>query len=151
MSIFADKLLDSVKLNLREASDDFDEEIKEYIDACATDLQDVGILSYYFTGENEIDPQIKQAVKWYCRSSYGFYNADMEKYAKAYASLKATLATQKKYIDKGYEKEDLLDIKSMQEKIRKNEENIQSIQEAITPISKEEIDDLFEEAEDEQG
>lgn len=100
MSEFANKLLPKVKMTLREASSNFDDEIVSYIDTVAADLQNSGILSYYFDASRvdwEVDPQIIQAVRWYCLSVYGLYNADMEKYAKAYASLKATLATQKKY------------------------------------------------------
>lgn len=97
MRTFAENLLPRIKLTLREASSDFDEEIISYIEACVTDLQDVGILSQFFTSAAEVDPRILQAIRWYCLSVFGLYNADMEKYDKAYHSLKATLATQKKY------------------------------------------------------
>lgn len=145
MSQFADSLLNSVKLNLREAGNDFDSEIKEHIDACATDLKDAGILSFYFTGTGEIDPQIKQAVKWYCRSVYGLYNADMEKYDRAYRSLKATIATQSKYTKSDYNEEESLDLKAIQEQLKKHTEDISELKEIVKPISSEEIETLFEE------
>lgn len=97
MLTFAENLLPRIKLTLREASSDFDEEIVSYIEACATDLQDVGILSQFFDPSAPVDPKILQAIRWYCLSVYGLYNADMEKYDRAYRSLKATLATQRKY------------------------------------------------------
>jgi hypothetical protein len=97
MSDFATNLLPKIKLTLREASSDFDEEIISYIEECVTDLQNVHILSHFFDPNTPVDPQILRAIRWYCLSVYGLYNADMEKYDRAYRSLKATLATQRKY------------------------------------------------------
>lgn len=102
MSEFSSKLLSQVKKTLRETSTDFDEEISSYIEACATDLMDAGILSSFFSASDsdwECDSRILQAVRWYCLSVFGLYNADMEKYATAYNSLKATLCTQSKYTE----------------------------------------------------
>lgn len=96
MSDFASQLLDSVKVTLRVTNNDFDDEIASYIDTCAADLQNAGILSSFFVTGG--DPQITQAVRWYCLSVFGLYNADSEKYMKSYMSLKATLCTQQKYI-----------------------------------------------------
>lgn len=98
MLAFSDKLLPTIKLTLRETSTNFDDEIKSYIDTCAVDLQNAGILSSFFSSI-AVDPLILQAVRWYCLSNYGLYNADSEKYAKSYASLKATLCTQRKYTE----------------------------------------------------
>lgn len=98
MSEFAKNLLPRVKLTLREASSDFDEEIISYIETCAKDLRNAGILGSFFELDSpQVDPQILQAIRWYCLSVYGLYNSDMDKYAKAYGSLKATLATQRDY------------------------------------------------------
>lgn len=100
MSDFATRLLPQVKKTLRQASNEFDDEIGSYIDTCATDLQNTGILSSFFTPTGSVwepDMQILQACRWYALSNFGLYNADMEKYAKAYASLKATISTQRKY------------------------------------------------------
>ena len=148
MSIFADKLLDRVKLTLRRTENVYDDEIKSYIDTVADDLKDVGILSFYFDDASksnwEVDTKILQAVRWYCLSVFGLYNTDMEKYDKAYRSLKATLATQRKYTDKGYEKEDIINIRAMQEQIKKNTTEIEEIKEIVKPISDEEIGTIFE-------
>lgn len=100
MSEFSKKLLPSVRRTLRESSTEFDDEIESYIDTCATDLQNAGILSFYFDPTRDdwsLDNQILQAVRWYCLSVYGLYNTDSEKYERAYSSLKSTLATQTKY------------------------------------------------------
>ena len=138
MSAFSSKLLERVKLTLRQAGkNDFDEEIESYIDTAAEDLQDAGILPFYFDGAGDVDSRILQAVRWYCLSVFGLYNADMEKYDKAYRSLKATLATQRKYTDKGYEEKDVINIKEMQK-------DIAEIKEIIKPISEEEIGTIFE-------
>lgn len=99
MSEFAVKLLPAVKLSLRETSTDFDEEIISYIDACADNLQSSGISKSFFdvVPDQEINPQIIQAVRFYCLSNFGLYNADMEKYDRSYQSLKATLCTMSKF------------------------------------------------------
>jgi hypothetical protein len=151
MSIFADKLLDRVKLTLRRTEDIYDDEIKSYIDTVADDLKDVGILSFYFNGEGEVDTKILQAVRWYCLSVFGLYNADMEKYDKAYRSLKATLATQRKYTEKGYETEDVINIRAMQEQIQKNTKDISDLKEVVVPIPEEDITQMFEEERNEQS
>lgn len=127
MSVFSNKLLPSIKITLRVAgTTDFDEEISSYIDTAAADLMNAGILSLYFNAEREdweCDAQIKQAVRWYCLSVFGLYNADMEKYQKAYSSLKATLATQKKYRSESGASNgslDLSDLRSAIEKVQRD-------------------------------
>lgn len=100
MSAFAERLLPQVKKTLRQTGEEFDDEICSYIDTCVEDLQDVGILPSFFDPEKSVDARILQACRWYALSNFGLYNADMEKYAKAYHSLKATLATQRKYTEK---------------------------------------------------
>lgn len=106
MSEFANKLLEQVKITLRQTGTNiFDEEIKSYIDTCAEDLKDAGILPKYFQAEEEswkVNSRILQAVRWYCLSVFGLYNADSEKYDKSYRSLKATLCTQRKYTEDAY-------------------------------------------------
>lgn len=102
MSKFARTVLPSVKLTLRETSMNFDSEIESYIDVSALDLQNGGILSSFFKDSltlGEVDPQILQAIRYYCLSTYGLYNTDSEKYSKSYHSLKAYLATLKRYTE----------------------------------------------------
>lgn len=98
MSPFVSKLLPIIRKKLRQTSNEFDDEIESLIEGCATDLENVGILPSFFNSAN-VDPQILQAERLYCLANFGLYNSDMEKYAKAYASLKATLATQSKYTE----------------------------------------------------
>ena len=147
MSIFADKLLDRVKLDLRRTETIYDDEIKSLIDFVADDLKDVGILSFYFDAEKEdweVDSRILQAVKWYCRSTFGLYNTDMEKYDKAYRSLKATLATQGKYTQ-GVKPSDIISLQEIREQVVKNTKDIVELKEIVKPIPKEDIDSLFKE------
>lgn len=99
MPDFASIVLPMVKLTLRESGTDFDDEIKSYIVACTEDLQDAGILSSFFRASSPINSRILQAIRYYCLSNYGLYNTDSEKYDKAYRSLKATLASQRKYTE----------------------------------------------------
>lgn len=101
MSQFAEHLLPTIKLSLRESSTEFDSEIKSYIDGCANNLQTAGILPIYFADNltvETVDSQILQAIRLYCLTYFGLYNADSEKYEKAYNSIKATLCTNRKYI-----------------------------------------------------
>lgn len=148
MSTFADKLLDRVKLDLRRTETIYDDEIKSLIDFVADDLKDVGILSFYFEAEKvdwEVDSRILQAVKWYCRSAFGLYNADMEKYDKAYRSLKATLSTQRKYIQ-GFESSDgFISFDEIKKQVNKNTADIRQLQEMVKPIPENDVDSLFKE------
>ena len=147
MSIFADKLLDRVKLTLRQTGSVYDDEIKSYIDTAADDLKDVGILSFYFQPDGadwEVDSKILQAVRWYCLSVFGLYNTDMEKYDKAYRSLKATIATQRKYTD-GYKAEDIGSLDELKQQVLQNKKDIEQLFEIVEPIPEEEIEGIFEE------
>ena len=105
-TVFSRTLLDSAKKAVRESTNDFDDEILSYIEGCAQDLIDAGILPSFFEVTDkdvwQCDPRILQAVRWYCQGHYGLYNADMEKYLNAYASLKATLCTQRRYTKKEF-------------------------------------------------
>lgn len=105
LSLFAENILPKIRQDLRVAGQEFDDEILSYIKTSATDLKRAGIVHSFFDPSDyswECDFQILQAIKWYCRSVFGLYNADMEKYAKAYASLKATLCTQRFYTEEDH-------------------------------------------------
>lgn len=102
MSQFAKGLVTTIKLTLRETSDDFNAEIESYIDGCAINLQTAGILPSFFSDSltaTTVDPQILQAVRFYCLSNYGLYNTDSEKYDRSYQSLKALLCTNRRYTE----------------------------------------------------
>lgn len=102
MSKFAKGLVPAIKLTLRETSDNFNNEIESYIDGCAANLQTAGVLPSYFSDSlniSTVDPQILQAVRFYCLSNYGLYNTDSEKYERSYQSLKALLCTNRRYTE----------------------------------------------------
>ena len=135
---FSNKVLPSVKLALREASNDFDEDIKADIESCALDLENSGILFYFFdtSRENfEVDPLILRAVKWYCMSVYGLANPDMEKYDQAYRSLKATLATQARYRRDPDEKLRDAEIQEIRNLIRSLDLRIAGLEDIDTTLS----------------
>lgn len=102
---FSSALLPAVKTTLRRQDTKFDDEISSYIQSAAEDLIDAGIHTSYFspTGSDwQCNHRILQAVRWYCLSVFGLYNTDMEKYDKAYRSLKATLCSQRRYTEDAY-------------------------------------------------
>ena len=91
-----------MKLTLRETSNEFDSEIESYIDGCAQNLAVAGVYPSFFEDSltpETIDPQILQAIRFYCLANYGLYNTDSEKYARSYESLKALLCTNIRYTE----------------------------------------------------
>lgn len=79
-------LLQEVKLSLGIKHDKLDDDIKAEITACKLDLSLGGVKM-----AAETDPLIRQAVKLYCRSWYNF-QGEADRYARAYGSLKDSLA-----------------------------------------------------------
>lgn len=97
-------MLDKVKNALRVKTAAFDDEIQGLIDACKADLRLVGVnvLEDTTPAEGETptagDPLIERAVILYAKANFGF-NADSEKYQKAYDLLKCSLSLAGDYID----------------------------------------------------
>lgn len=80
-------MLNKIKLALRISTDIFDEELRDLIDACKSDLGLSGI-----TNVNEDDSLIKRAIILYCKANFGLENKDSEKYEKSYKLLKQHLS-----------------------------------------------------------
>lgn len=78
-------MLERVKLALRLTTTAFDAEINDLIAACAADLAIAGVHAPVD------DPLYIRAVILYSKAGFGS-NADSEKYAKSYESLKIYLA-----------------------------------------------------------
>lgn len=99
MSAFAENLLPSIKLAIRVAGSEFDDEIKTKIMACAQDLQTAGMASKFFAEDSKVnvDPLVQMAIELYVKSSFGMYNDDSEKYNTAYQALKADMCTKSFY------------------------------------------------------
>lgn len=79
-------LIDDVKLALRIKNNALDSDITDLIDACKIDLSMAGVEIVVDT-----DPITKQAIKLYCKGSFG-YDDNSEKFMKAYESLKIAMA-----------------------------------------------------------
>ncbi|WP_195929341.1 head-tail connector protein [Clostridium sp. 1001270J_160509_D11] len=87
-------MLNKIKLALRISTDSFDEELRDLIDACKSDLYLSGV-NYV----NEDDSLIKRAIILYCKANFGLDNKDSEKYDKSYCLLKQHLALSGEYKD----------------------------------------------------
>ena len=96
-------MLDKVKNALRVKTTAFDEEVEGLIAACKADLRLVGVNVPEDTapadGETPTagDPLIERAVILYAKANFG-YNAESEKYQKAYDLLKCSLSLAGDYI-----------------------------------------------------
>lgn len=79
-------LIDNVKLSLRIKNSAYDSEITDLIDSCKADMKISGIAKI-----EETDPLTAQAIKLYCKGSFG-YDENSEKFIAAYANLKIAMA-----------------------------------------------------------
>lgn len=83
------EILDDVKKSLRISSDAYDySEIIPIIEACKIDLKNAGVSETKIIGQ---DALIKRAIVLYCKANFG-YDENAERFAKAYESLKISLA-----------------------------------------------------------
>ncbi len=71
---------------IRKTAQSFDDEIVQTLAACLLDLQNSGVVLI-----SADDPLILQAAKFYLKSHFG-YDADSEKWGRAYEHLKAALS-----------------------------------------------------------
>ena len=78
-------ILEKVKLSLRIASDDFDEEITDLINACESDLGIAGIINV-----EETDSLIIRAICTFCKANFGETD-EYERYKSSYDEQKAQL------------------------------------------------------------
>ena len=89
-------MLEAVKLALAITVDDFDEEIKDLIQAALYDLETNGVRALSM----QSDPLIVQAVKTYCRAHF-HSPADYDNLLAAYETQKGHLMIAKDYTDYG--------------------------------------------------
>ena len=80
-------MLEEVKKALRVTEKDFDTEIQLLIDAGESDLVTSGVAS-----SNLDKPLVKQAIILYCKSLFGFDNADSDKLMQSYEHIKKKVA-----------------------------------------------------------
>ena len=79
-------LIDDVKLVLRSKAIAYDGEVTDLIEMAKIDLSVGGVEVIV-----ETEPLTKQAIKLYCKANFG-YDENSEKFAKAYESLKISMA-----------------------------------------------------------
>ena len=86
MDEVTDELITSARAWLRTATESRDDEIRQVMEACLIDLSIGGVAVI-----NIDDSAIRQAIKLYLKSQFG-YDANAEKFGKAYEHMKAALA-----------------------------------------------------------
>lgn len=84
-------MLEEVKMALRISNSAYDNEIKNLIDACKSDLETSGVAPSYFLEAN-YRALIKQAIITYCKAQFGFDNQDASRLNESYELLKQKLA-----------------------------------------------------------
>lgn len=96
-------MIDKVKLALRLTGNAYDDEVNDLIDAAIADLRLVGIvIPDNEEGSPDVsgDPLLVRAVVLYAKAEFG-YDADAERYRKAYDYLKCALSLSGDYIGGG--------------------------------------------------
>lgn len=84
------RLIKKSKLYVRVSGDDFDEEIKDLIDAAFVELKIGGV-------DAVDDPIIDRAVTVYVKAHFGHENPDREGLLEAFQNLRQHLATTREY------------------------------------------------------
>lgn len=79
-------LLSQVKNELRVSGTDFDTEITNLIDACLLDLQESGIFNV-----SETDKLVMLAVTLWCKSLFGYGEAEAERFERLYQDLRSKM------------------------------------------------------------
>lgn len=87
----ATTLLEECLTWLRHSDDDFDDEIRDEIEACKRDLRTRGVEKI-----EETDPLVRKAVKLYVKAGFGFSD-DQTKYMSMYAALADSMASSGMY------------------------------------------------------
>lgn len=95
-------MLNKVKLALRLSGMAYDPEVKDLIAAAVADLRLVGIAVPEAEGTPGTlgDPLLDRAVVLYAKAAFG-YDADAERYRKAYDYLKCSLALSNEHTGAG--------------------------------------------------
>ena len=86
MAEITNEIVDSARAWLRISTNQRDDEIKQVMEACLIDLKNGGVAKI-----DTEDSAIRQCLKLFLKSQFG-YDADAERFAKAYEFLKCSLA-----------------------------------------------------------
>ncbi len=93
-------LLDDVKLACRVASNSYDTEITDLINAGLADMGITDIKAALLVSSEEVLPLIKRAVITYCKMNFGYLSEDAYKRLKeSYDEQKAQLLMSSTYTD----------------------------------------------------
>lgn len=83
----ATTLLEECLLWLRHSDDEFDDEVRDEIEACKRDMRARGVEKI-----DEADPLVRKAVKLYVKAGFGF-STDQTKYLEMYTALADHMAS----------------------------------------------------------
>ena len=89
--------LAALRLRLRLAGDDFDQEISELASAALASLGAAGVPSGRLeacAASPKGDAMVMQAVTCYVKAGFGLDNEDAARYSQAYGAIRAALAMQ---------------------------------------------------------
>ncbi len=87
-------MLAYIKKILRIASNEFDDEVNQLINACKKDLELSGVRVATIVDTDEL---IKRAISLYCKTHFGYDNKDYPHLAMAYDLLKAHMIVSIEY------------------------------------------------------
>ena len=87
-------LLDRARRELRIASNAFDAEIQDLLDAAALDLQQVNIRA---DAISDPDALVRRALLTYVKAHFGWDNPDHERLVNSYTGIKQHLRLSKEY------------------------------------------------------
>lgn len=89
--VVSEKLLKKIKTSLRISHDVLDDDIKDTITACLTDLKVCGVTQPIDTDPLTTDPLILNAIKLYCRKETTDDPVKAAAYQERYDKLKSCL------------------------------------------------------------
>lgn len=87
----SDKLLQKIKTHLRISHSVLDDDLRDMITACLTDLKVCGVTQPIDTDPLQTDPLILNAIKLYCRKEYTDDTGKAAEYQSRYDALKSCL------------------------------------------------------------
>ena len=84
-------IVTKIKTSIRISHNKLDEDVRDTIAACLTDLHVCGIMPDKLDASHELDPLILNAVKAYCKADYTDDPVKAARYQEGYDNVKASL------------------------------------------------------------
>lgn len=91
------ELLSKIKTSLRISHTALDDDVRDTIDACLTDLRVGGVYEDKLDISKALDPLVLNAVKLYCKKEYTDDPVNAARYQEGYDALKARLMVAEGY------------------------------------------------------